>query len=447
MSIPRVVLAGAGSGVGKTVIAAGLMARLSKERRVQGFKVGPDFIDPMFHTAATGRPSRNLDSFLLEKGTLQNVFGWASKDADISIVEGVRGLYDGLTSTADVGSTAEIAKYIDAPVILIVNARSLAKSAAAHVLGFKMLDPTVNIKGVILNHISNDRHEQKAVEAVESLTGTEVIGVIRGQKEKLPERHLGLHTLEPHEAGPVLRKIEDMVAGIDLDRLLAIAESAPERHFDDSSPFPRRSPQGVRIAVPKDKAYCFYYPENLEALKAAGAEIVHFRPADGEKLPDADAIYLGGGYPELYLYELSTNHDFLEGVKQMSLEGRVVYGECGGLMTLCRAIDDGSEAVEMVGVFDPVAMMAAGRQGPTYVRAKGTPQNLIMPGREIRAHEFHYSQLSPAPPGPYAYDVSRGIGFGNGVDGAMVRRTVGTYMHQHALSSPGWGEGFVNLIE
>ena len=209
IALPRLVIAGAGSGVGKTVIATGLMSRLSRDRRVQGFKVGPDFIDPMYHTAATGRPSRNLDSFFMDQGTLLNLFGWSTSDADLAVIEGVRGLYDGLTATGDTGSTAEIAKFIHAPVVLVVNARSLAKSAAAHVLGFKMLDPEIHIAGVILNNVGGERHRCKAVEAVENLTGTEVIGTIERQRGRLPERHLGLMTLgeagDPWQHYPLAR--------------------------------------------------------------------------------------------------------------------------------------------------------------------------------------------------------------------------------------------------
>ena len=192
MSYPRGGIAGTGSGVGKTAITAGIMAQISKNKKLQGYKVGPDFIDPMFHTLASKRPSRNLDSFFMDESTIKNLFGWASKDAEISVIEGVRGLYDGLTSVGDEGSTAEIAKFLKAPVILVLNARSLAKSAAAHILGFKLLDPEVNIAGVILNNVSGDRHRRKATEAVETLTSTPVVGTVEKLPEKLAERHLGL---------------------------------------------------------------------------------------------------------------------------------------------------------------------------------------------------------------------------------------------------------------
>jgi cobyrinic acid a,c-diamide synthase len=441
---PRLVIAGAGSGVGKTVIATGLMSRLSRHHRVQGYKVGPDFIDPMYHATATGRPSRNLDSFFMDRDTLVNLFGWSSRDADIAIVEGVRGLYDGLTATGDTGSTAEIAKFIRAPVVLVVNARSLAKSAAALVLGFKMLDPGVNIVGVILNNVSGERHRRKAIEAVESLTGTEVVGTIERQRDKLPERHLGLVTTdEAGDAGALMRRLEDLVADVNIERLMEIAKNAEPMDFPTAAPFKNEAPKGMTIAVPRDRSFCFYYPENLESLEAAGAKVATFRPTEGDGLPDCDAVYLGGGYPEVHAERLATNHDFLEGLKQMSEDGKLVYGECGGLMVMCNSICASGHEHKMAGIFDTRATLTDDRQGLAYVRARGTNDNFLFPGMEIRAHEFHYSRLDPVPPGPYGFQVHRGTGIGGSMDGIIVRRSMGTYMHQHALANPSWGISMV----
>lgn len=444
MSVRRVVIAGAGSGVGKTTIATGLMSILSKKFRVQGFKVGPDFIDPMFHAAATGRPSRNLDSFMLDRSTILNVFGWATRDADIAIIEGVRGLYDGLTSTGDTGSTAEIAKLLDASVVLVVNARSLAKSAAAHVLGFKNLDPGVRIEGVILNYVSGERHKRKAVEAVESLAKTEVIGVIERQSDRLPERHLGLVTVpEKEDVGSVLRLTSDLASDVDVDRLLDISEKGKETSFPAESPFKTREKLGVKIAIPMDRAFSFYYPENIEAVEAAGAEIVPFAPTEGDHLPDADGYYLGGGYPEVYAKEIYQNEDFLQGLKSASEEGRLICGECGGMMVLTNAIESREERWKMAGIFDCEAELTDDRQGLAYVRAVGTDENFLFPGAEIRGHEFHYSRLAQTPSGPFGYRIQRGVGIDGKNDGIIRRRTIGTYFHQHALSNKAWGEAIV----
>ncbi|HTY46659.1 MAG TPA: cobyrinate a,c-diamide synthase [Methanomassiliicoccales archaeon] len=443
MNVRRVVIAGVGSGVGKTTIATGIMALLSRQYRVQAFKVGPDFIDPMYHSAATGRPSRNLDSFFMDGPTLENLFGWASRDADIAIIEGVRGLYDGLTSTGDVGSTAEIAKMLDASVILVLNARSLAKSAAAQVLGFKMLDRQVRLEGVILNQVSGPRHRQKAIEAVEQLTSTPVIGVVERRNESFPERHLGLVTMPERDAAETIATTKEYAAGVDLDQLMAAAENRGERSFPEACPFIQEDGPRVKVGVPRDRAFSFYYPENIESMRAAGAEIVEFHPTDGDGLPEADSYYLGGGYPEVYASRLSDNTDFLDGLKTVSDQGRLVYGECGGLMVLCTSILDGRSEHPMAGVFESKAELTLHRQGLAYVMARATADNFVFQGAEIRGHEFHYSKLVPLPRGPYAYDVKRGTGIDGNHDGILKNHTVGTYMHQHALANKEWGRGFI----
>ncbi len=442
MMVPRIVLAGAGSGVGKTTIATGLMRRLSRGHRVQGFKVGPDFIDPMFHTAATGRPSRNLDSFMLEPDVMRNLFGWSTRDADIAIVEGVRGLYDGLTAVGDTGSTAEIAKMLDAPVVLIVNARSLAKSAAAVVLGFRQLDPSVRIAGVILNQIGGPRHLAKAAEAVESLAGVEVVGAIERQGEALPERHLGL--IAPGEARKdTMDSLEALVEDVDVNRIMEIASSAGDVDLPTSSPFVEQEPTGVRIAVPCDRAYRFYYPENIEALSAAGAEVLRFRPSEGEDLPDCDGVYLGGGYPELYASAIADNRNFLEGLRTLSEDGGAVYGECGGLMTMCSSLHVNGEEHRMAGILPSMAVFTGKRHGPSYMRVTGTPDNFLLPNAAMRGHEFHYSEVRPMPGSSYGLRVERGLGIAESMDGLMVRRSMGTYMHLHALSCRQWAPALV----
>jgi cobyrinic acid a,c-diamide synthase len=433
----RLVLAGTGSGVGKTSIAAGLMLRLSKQYKVQPFKVGPDFIDPMFHRMASGRPSRNLDSFMIEPDVMMQHFRWACRDTDLALIEGVRGLYDGLTSTGDTGSTAEIAKMLDASVVLVVNARSLAKSAAAVVLGFRSLDPQVKVAGVILNNVSGPRHRQKATEAVEQLAKVPVLGAVE-RGAALPERHLGLMTVDDlGDTNVIRRELEAMVQDIDLDSLLAISEGAPPLDAMDEPVYPKGN-AGIKVAVPLDRSFCFYYEENIESLTYAGAEIVHFRPTDGDRLPDADLYYLGGGYPEVHARRLSENRDFMEGLKQAALDGKSIYAECGGLMTLCESIvsDDG---FRMAGVFPCKAELTGGRQGLSYVRARGTAFNPFFPDMDVRGHEFHYSRLIPTPSGPFGYSIERGTGIDGRYDGLLYNNVLGCYMHQHALSRLDWG--------
>ena len=441
-----VVLAGTGSGVGKTSITTGLMSRLSKKMSVQAFKAGPDFIDPMYHTAATGRRSRNLDSFLMDDATIRNLVGYASRDADICVIEGVRGLYEGLKGDEDVGSTAYLAKLLGFPVILIVDARSLTRSAAAIVNGFRSFDPDVNIAGVILNNVSGRQHTDKLRTAMERYCpDVQLVGMIPKNPDKaLEQRYLGLRTLRSFAEGEIT-PLQELTDPIDLDRVLDIAESSPSE-LPTSSPYTERD-CGMRAAVPIDDSYCFYYRENIECLEASGFSVETFRPTDGDPLPDADLYYLGGGYPELHASELSQNADFLQGLRNVSGEGRVVIGECGGLMTMCRSIEDKDGTVHgMSGIFDADAVMTGVRHGPTYVVADAKPSNPVFSGN-VRGHEYHYSDVFPDPGSEYGFDVRRGLGIADRMDGLVRGSSIGSYMHQHALSERDWIGKAVGLIQ
>ena len=432
-----VVLAGTGSGVGKTSITTGLMSRLSKSMSVQAFKAGPDFIDPMYHTAATGRRSRNLDSFLMEDDTIRNLVGFASRDADICVVEGVRGLYEGLKGDEDIGSTAYLAKLLGFPVILIIDARSLTRSAAAIVNGFRAFDPDVNIAGVILNNVSGRQHSDKLRTAMERYCpDVQLVGMIPKNPDKaLEQRYLGLKTLRSF-AEREITPLQELTEPIDLDRVLDIAESCPS-DLPTSSPYTERD-CGLRAAVPVDDSYCFYYRENIECLEASGFDVTTFRPTDGDPLPDADLYYLGGGYPELHAEQLSANTDFLEGLRAESLNGRMVIGECGGLMSMCRSITDKDGNVHpMAGVFDAEARMTGVRHGPTYVIADAEPSNPAFSGT-VRGHEYHYSDVFPADGASFGFSVRRGQGIRDRMDGLVRDNSIGSYMHQHALSERDW---------
>ena len=439
------VIAGTGSGVGKTSVATGLMSVLSKKYKVQAFKAGPDFIDPMYHTAATGRPARNLDSFMMSDDRIRNLVGFASKDADLCIVEGVRGLYEGFSGSDDTGSTAYVAKALGLPVILVVNAASLTRSAAAIINGFRAFDPDVKIAGVVLNKVSNGQHSDK-LDAVMSTYCSDVklVGKIRKDNENvLEQRYLGLHTLESYDTG-CIEPLERLVSTLDTDMLMDIAETFPS-DLPDSSPYVKRD-SGLKAAVPYDRAYSFMYRENVECLEASGVKVLKFRPSDGEPLPDADMAYLCGGYPELYAEGISSNWDFLEGMKQMSDEGKPILGECGGLMTLCSEMrtSDGN-VCPMAGCFDAVADMVGKRHGPTYVIADALPENPLFSG-SVKGHEYHYSEVVPNS-ARYCFSLRRGQGIADKMDGLLVNRTVGTYMHQHALSSEDWAKGFVESCD
>jgi cobyrinic acid a,c-diamide synthase len=435
------VVAGTGSGVGKTSIATGLMHILSKKMKVQGFKVGPDFIDPMYHKAATGRHSRNLDTFMMSRDTMTNLAHYASHDSDISIVEGVRGLYEGSTGLGEEGSTAEVAKTLNLPVILVVNARSLTRSAAAIIQGFKGFDKDVNIAGVILNQVSGDQHERKLREAITHNTDVKILGVVRRTPQlKMKERYLGLDTVT-QLSKETASNLEDMLCGIDIDALHEISGGSEN---EGKCPYVKRR-LGLKAAIPMDDAYCFYYRENIECMMASGVEIEYFSPLKGDLLPDADMYYLGGGYPELYLDAIGENPDFLQGLRNASDEGKIVMGECGGLMTLCSSITDkDGKEYKGAGVFDARAEMIGVRHGPSYVIAQPNSDNPLF-SEAVRGHEFHYSRVVPGKNARFGFDMARGEGITDKTDGMIRKNSLGTYMHQHALSVSDWMEKISKL--
>jgi cobyrinic acid a,c-diamide synthase len=439
------VIAGTGSGVGKTSITTGIMSLLSKRYKVQGFKVGPDFIDPMYHSAATGRPSRNLDSFLLDDDMIRNLVGYTSEDADVCVIEGVRGLYEGFTGDSDIGSTAYLAKLLDLPVVLVVDSGSLTRSTAAIINGFKAFDPDVKIAGVILNKVSGAQHSDKLDVTMSTYCkDVKVVGKIKKDHENtLGQRHLGLNTIVDEEHSGVA-SLERLVDSLDLDILMGIAEST-DPDLPTNSPYVQRD-ANADIAVPYDDAYCFYYRENLECLEAAGFRIRKFSPVAGERLPDADAVYLGGGYPELHAEDISMNRDFLDGVRNMAQDGKPVLGECGGLMSLCSGmVDKEGMRHDMIGVFGCDSVFVNKRHGPTYVMAEATPENPLFSG-SIRAHEYHYSEVTATGSETFGFDVKRGQGIVDKKDGLIFKNTVGTYMHQHALSTDDWALGFIDRL-
>ena len=440
------VIAGTGSGVGKTSITTGIMSLLSKHHKVQGFKVGPDFIDPMYHSVSTGRPSRNLDSFMLSEDRIRNLVGYASDDADLCIIEGVRGLYEGLEGDSDIGSTASIAKMLGLPVVLVIDTGSLTRSSAAIINGFRAFDPDVKIAGVILNKVSGPQHSNKLDITMSTYCkGVEVVGKIRKDRENtLGQRHLGLDTILDEDRSGI-EALERLTDPLDLDILMNIAESA-DCELPTESPYVKRD-TSAKIAIPYDDAYCFYYRENIECLEASGFEVKRFSPINGDSLPDADAAYLGGGYPELHADALTENKDFLEGVKNMSDEGKPILAECGGLMSMCSGIvDKEGKRHKMIGAFGCDSIFVNKRHGPTYVIAEATTDNPLFEGT-VRAHEYHYSEVDASKDERFGFDVHRGAGIVDSKDGLIYKNTLGTYMHQNALSSNDWAKGFVKKLQ
>lgn len=443
----RIVLAGTGSAVGKTTISTGIMKALSEEYRIQPYKVGPDYIDPSYHTLATGNSSRNIDSFFMSDGQIRSAFerGIKTSKADFGIIEGVRGLYEGISPTGDVGNTASIAKALDAPVILIINARSLVKSAAAIVIGFKTLDPTIKIEGVILNQVKNKKHYFKTKEAVETLAKTPVVGGIqRNDAIKVEQRHLGLvPAVERENLLNYIEKWGEMIKeNIDLDALISIMKNAKKLPEGREETWLQKNRKRVKIGVAMDEVFNFYYIENLEALKANNAEIVLFSPFKDEEIPDVDALYIGGGYPEIFAKELEDNVSMRRSILKFHQDGNPIYGECGGLMYLTNSIN----SKKMCGIFNYESQMTKKVQGLSYVIAEAAKDNIITKkGEQFRGHEFHYSKvlLNGIEP-DFAFKILRGRGIGNSMDGLMKKNTVASYIHTHTAACPQFASNLIN---
>jgi cobyrinic acid a,c-diamide synthase len=436
MTFPRLVVAGTNSGSGKTTVVMAILAALrSRGTRVQPFKVGPDYIDPGFHTAAAGRPCRNLDTMLLPRDGLLELFAHASGDADISVVEGVMGLFDGAGPLDERGSTAHLAKTLESPVVLVVNAKAMARSAAALVGGFVRFDRRVSVRGVILNGMGGPGHYALVREAIEAATGIPVLGYLpRRDDISLPERHLGLvPAAERRGLGDLSRRLASLAEEyLDVDGLVRIARSAPPlpAHADAIFGVPA-TPRRIRIAVARDEAFNFYYEDNLDILGHLGAEIVPFSPIRDEALPEGTSgIYIGGGFPEEHAAALASNAPLLRAIRDAA--GRMpVLAECGGLMYLVERLEDRAGAChEMAGVFPGTTRMGSRLQAFGYCR--GRLLRSALPGRKgavLRGHLFHWSSYSGADDGLYSLKLEK-----NGAtfpDGLSRGDAFASYLHIH----------------
>ena len=433
----RIILAGTGSAVGKTTIATGIMKALSEKYNVQPFKAGPDYIDPSYHTLATGNTSRNLDSFFFNSVQIRDSYLKGMEGKDIAVIEGVRGLYEGIDSINDIGSTASIAKALKSPVILIINSRSLVKSAAALVLGFKNLDSEINIAGVILNKVKNKAHYEKTKRSIEQITKTEVIGgIIRDENISIEQRHLGLVPARERESSIKFIDIwsETIKESVDLDRLVEIAKTAPKITDETIPIWNKLNKQHVKIGVAYDEVFNFYYKENIESLEANNAKIEYFSPLNDENLPDADGLYIGGGYPELFSKELSKNTQMLSDIKKFHDESRPIFAECGGLMYLMNSIHDD----RVVDVYPYKAVLTDKVQALKYTIAEVQEDNIISKKGEVfHGHEFHYSKvIVDELKHPLAFKITRGKGSYNNMDGFMEKNTLASYVHTHVAAMP-----------
>ncbi|MFP3983600.1 MAG: cobyrinate a,c-diamide synthase [Desulfurivibrionaceae bacterium] len=430
------LVAGTHSDCGKTTITLGLMAALrARGLTVQPFKCGPDFIDPTLHQTVCGFISRNLDLNMCEAPYVRGLYRDKSVRADVSVVEGVMGLFDG-----DAASSAALARTLDVPVVLVVDARAMAESVAALVKGYTELDPACRFAGVILNRVGSARHEEILRKSIAEHCRVKVAGAVpRDLDFSLPGRHLGLHmaedgVLDQDRIDSLARSIE---TNCSIDYLLEAGRGkkggaeipGPEKKTDVSGE------QGkVRIGVARDKAFCFYYEDNLDIIRREGGEVVYFSPLQDKVLPpDLDGIYLGGGYPELYGRELAANQDMIYGIRQWSLDGRPLYSECGGFIYLTRGIDYGEEFYPLSAVF-PVKAKLKKRLARLGYRQVSTTTSTIFgpPGTVLRGHEFHYSDIEEMPS-----DIKRAYLLSTGEkEGYMIRNTLGGYCHLHFGSTP-----------
>jgi cobyrinic acid a,c-diamide synthase len=399
--IPRIVIGAAASGVGKTTIAAGIIAALRRQGLVvQPFKCGPDYIDPSYHERAAGRPCRNLDAWMLNDSQLMEGFARACGDADIAVIEGVMGLFDGSDWHDERASTAQIAKLLGAPVVLVVDIAGAARSAAAVVLGCQHFDPDLMLRGVVLNFAGSEGHAKGCAEAITGITGLPLLGWLpRDSALQIPERHLGLVPGSEHrDPTSLIAGIADAVAGrFDLGAIVEIARTAADLTETPMRAAAARHESSTRrpvIAVARDDAFCFYYPENLELLVEAGADIEFFSPLQGEQ-PAASAagVYLGGGYPELHAAELAANVGLWQALVTLRLRDAPIYAECGGFMVLTQGlIDREGHRWPMAGLIPGVTRMTDKLAALGYRHATALRRNLLADGGEVlRGHEFRYS--------------------------------------------------------
>ncbi|MCM3654546.1 cobyrinate a,c-diamide synthase [Metabacillus litoralis] len=453
MTEKRIVIAGTGSGVGKTTLTIGIMSALRKRGlTVQGFKCGPDYIDPSYHTAVTNRVSRNLDSWMLSKEIVLDIFTHGSQGADISIMEGVMGFFDGKNPKTNEGSTAEISMITESPVLLVVNCASMARSAAAIVKGFQLFADGPNIVGVIANKVGSEGHFNLVKTAIEQECQIPVIGYLKRELDiEIPERHLGLiPSIERGELDPFFDKLGELVLEtVDIEQLLTLSQAGPLNKNETVSLFENKNEKSIKIAVAKDAAFNFYYPENLEILESYGVEIVYFSPLADEPIPsDIDGLYIGGGFPEEFASELSQNQLVKASIKKAIEQGLPTLAECGGFMYLTESIETTQKArYEMVGIISGEVKMQSKRAALGYREISGRNGNILIgEHQKARGHEFHYSTFHTDEANiQYAYET-KGMR-GTKLEGYLKHNLVAGYTHFHFASCPDMVENWIKYCK
>ncbi len=446
----RVIVSATHRSSGKTTITIGLCAALAqKGLKVQPFKKGPDYIDPMWLGYAAGRDCHNLDILMMGEEGILSTFQSASKTADLSIIEGNKGFYDGLDIDGR-DSTCHLAHLLKSPVILIVDTRGMTRGIAPLLLGYQQFEPNNMIRGVLLNMVASSRHEEKLRVAIERYCGLEVVGALPAMKDiEIEQRHLGLIPIRENDQ---LAAIVDGIAGtikehVNLERVVDIANLAlalPEVKVKMSPILP----PSIRLGVARDQAFTFYYPENLDALCRAGAEIIPFNTLTDEHLPAVDALYFGGGFPEMFLESLAQNKSLLADIRVAIERGLPVYAECGGLMYLSQSISYNGISKKMVGAIPCDIEVFAKPQGHGYVTIEETmdaPWSCF--DGQGRGHEFHYSRVVNPQDLTFAYNIVRGKGVDGKYDGIVYKNVLASYAHLHSVGAPQWAQRFVDFVK
>ncbi len=453
---PRIVVAALRGGSGKTTMTLGLISALAQRGlSVAPFKKGPDYIDPFWLSEAAGRPCRNLDPFLMGPDQVRRSFMYHGAGFDTAVIEGNRGLFDGMDSQGSY-SSAELAKILKAPLLLVLDCTMTSRTMAALALGCQQYDPDLNLAGVILNPVGNPRQEGVVRQAIEEATGLPVLGAVPRLKLDLPERHMGLVPPQEHArvAEALHQAARSVAAHVEVERVLEIMQAAPGLEADGPPRglFPQEEPSGERpvIGVIRDAAFGFYYPENLEALANHGARLEFCSALSDRGLPAVDALYIGGGFPETHAAALANNASFRREVRHAAENGLPIYAECGGFMYLGRNLIVEDMAYPMAGVFQMDFAMQKRPQGHGYSICRVSGANPFLPlDYEFKAHEFHYSQPLPAEGAEldFAYQVLRGKGILQHRGGLAKGRVLGTYHHVHALGSTRWAPGLIQAAK
>lgn len=461
-NIPRLLVAAPRGWSGKTTVTVGLIAALTaRGLKVQPFKKGPDFIDPSWLTKVAGRTCRNLDSYLMDRTAIRRSFIRHAKTADIAVVEGAMGLFDGV-DLAGSGSAAEIAKIVRAPVLLVIDCTRMTRSVAALVNGFANFDSGVKIGGVILNKVARSRHEKMLRASIAEYCHVPVLGAMpKGTQFTIPDRHLGLIPAHENESlMEAVRQIGEAAAKyLDIDGIINLAADWPGIEEDTVvtdpveikwlAPHELPAAKGPVVGVIRDRSFSFYYPENLEALVEAGAQLVEISAISDQHLPPIDGLYIGGGFPEVLAPELEANVSFRQHLREQIEKGLPVYAECGGLMYLGRRIHWEDKSYAMVGALPLEVEMLKKPQGHGYMHLEvlpGTPY--FPPGKIVKGHEFHNSRvIDLAPDCDFAFRVLRGHGINGEFDGIRHKNVLALYNHIHAVAEPEWAHRFVNLAK